>query len=150
MFALNVFLFYTFIQCETFCVLWCHCFDISHNFQHCQSGIGPLHDNWNDTEYTLSVEILINNMQLCSRFKFQTFTNGSDFWWMAFIQSFHHSNEWNCFYWNENCASLQTWHLKFKANMSINLNAWWRHQMETLHALLALDERKPPITGGFP
>ena len=28
--------------------------------------------------------------------------------------------------------------------------AWWRHQMETFSALLALCEGKPPVTGGFP
>ena len=27
---------------------------------------------------------------------------------------------------------------------------WWRHQMETFSALLALSERNPPVTGGFP
>ena len=27
---------------------------------------------------------------------------------------------------------------------------WWRHQLETLSALLALCEENPPITGGFP
>ena len=28
--------------------------------------------------------------------------------------------------------------------------AWWRHQMETFTALLALCEVIPPVTGGFP
>ena len=28
-------------------------------------------------------------------------------------------------------------------------SAWWRHQMETFSALLALCERNPPVTGGF-
>ena len=27
---------------------------------------------------------------------------------------------------------------------------WWRHQMETFSALLALCEGNPPVTGGFP
>ena len=27
---------------------------------------------------------------------------------------------------------------------------WWRHQMETFSALVALCEGKPPVTGGFP
>ena len=27
---------------------------------------------------------------------------------------------------------------------------WWRHEMETLSALLALCEGNPPVTGGFP
>ena len=27
---------------------------------------------------------------------------------------------------------------------------WWRHQMETFSALLALGEGNPPVTGGFP
>ena len=27
---------------------------------------------------------------------------------------------------------------------------WWRHEMETFSALLALCERNPPVTGGFP
>ena len=30
----------------------------------------------------------------------------------------------------------------------INLT-WWRHQMETISALLALCEGNPPVTGGF-
>ena len=29
-------------------------------------------------------------------------------------------------------------------------SAWWRHQMETFSALLALCEGNPPVTGGFP
>ena len=29
-------------------------------------------------------------------------------------------------------------------------NAWWRYQMETFSALLALCEGNPPVTGGFP
>ena len=28
--------------------------------------------------------------------------------------------------------------------------SWWHHQMETFLALLALCERNPPVTGGFP
>ena len=28
--------------------------------------------------------------------------------------------------------------------------SWWRHQMKTLSALLALCEEKPPVTGRFP
>ena len=28
--------------------------------------------------------------------------------------------------------------------------SWWRHQMETFSALLALCEGKPPVTAGFP
>ena len=28
--------------------------------------------------------------------------------------------------------------------------SWWRHQMETVPALLALCEGNPPVTGGFP
>ena len=28
--------------------------------------------------------------------------------------------------------------------------SWWRHQMETFFALLALCEEKPPVTGEFP
>ena len=31
-----------------------------------------------------------------------------------------------------------------------NFNTWWRHQMETFPALLALCEGNPPVTGGFP
>ena len=31
-----------------------------------------------------------------------------------------------------------------------NMLTWWRHQMETFPALLALWERNPPVTGGFP
>ena len=27
---------------------------------------------------------------------------------------------------------------------------WWRHQMDTFSALLAICERNPPVTGGFP
>ena len=29
-------------------------------------------------------------------------------------------------------------------------STWWRHQMETFSALLALCEGNPPVTGGFP
>ena len=29
-------------------------------------------------------------------------------------------------------------------------NAWWRHQMETFSAWLALCEGNPPVNGGFP
>ena len=32
----------------------------------------------------------------------------------------------------------------------LNRIPWWRHQMETLSALLALSEGNPPLTGGFP
>ena len=37
-------------------------------------------------------------------------------------------------------------------NYSHNLiiTSWWRHQMETFSALLALCEGKPPVIGGFP
>ena len=31
-----------------------------------------------------------------------------------------------------------------------HLETWWRHQRETLSALLALCEGNPPVTGGFP
>ena len=31
-----------------------------------------------------------------------------------------------------------------------SLRPWWRHQMETFSALLALCEGNPPVTGGFP
>ena len=30
------------------------------------------------------------------------------------------------------------------------IKSWWRHQMETFSALLAICERNPPFTGGFP
>ena len=30
------------------------------------------------------------------------------------------------------------------------LQPWWRHQMETVSALLSLCEGNPPVTGGFP
>ena len=30
------------------------------------------------------------------------------------------------------------------------MQSWWRHQMETFSALLALCEENPPVTGGFP
>ena len=32
----------------------------------------------------------------------------------------------------------------------MNLPLWWRHQMETFSALLALCEGNEPVTGGFP
>ena len=31
-----------------------------------------------------------------------------------------------------------------------NTETWWRHQMETFYASLALCEGNPPVTGGFP
>ena len=34
-------------------------------------------------------------------------------------------------------------------NQRKQLDAWWRHQMETFSALLALFEGNPPATGGF-
>ena len=30
------------------------------------------------------------------------------------------------------------------------MQTWWRHQMEKLSVLLALSERNPPVTSGFP
>ena len=30
------------------------------------------------------------------------------------------------------------------------MNTWWRHQMETISALLVLCKGNPPVTGGFP
>ena len=51
-------------------------------------------------------------------------------------------------------------HSQFHKNHEVNphhvlahhpgANAWWRHQMETFSALLALCEGNPPVTGGPP
>ena len=54
-----------------------------------------------------------------------------------------------------NCLKVYYWIL---INISIILTneysapqySWWRHQMETFSALLALCEGNPPATGGFP
>ena len=35
-------------------------------------------------------------------------------------------------------------------NCDIQWYTWWRHQMETISALLALSEENPRVTGGFP
>ena len=35
------------------------------------------------------------------------------------------------------------------ATITAACGPWWRHQMETFSALLALCEGKPPVTGGF-
>ena len=56
------------------------------------------------------------------------------------------------------CASLLWWAL---SGLMVNnpshfrqkqfaINPWWRHQMETFFASLALCEGNPPVTGGFP
>ena len=41
---------------------------------------------------------------------------------------------------------MPTYHL----SMDTDSDAWWRHQMETFSALLALCERNPPVTSGVP
>ena len=45
-----------------------------------------------------------------------------------------------------------TWNSNQHTELFIQENAfaWWRHQMETVSALLALCEGNPPVTGGFP
>ena len=42
-------------------------------------------------------------------------------------------------------AMLDPWHCKTRLRC-----LWWRYQMRRFSALLALCERKPPVTGGFP
>ena len=39
------------------------------------------------------------------------------------------------------------WNITRKCRIGI---PWWRHQMETISALLGLNEGNPPVTGGFP
>ena len=50
-------------------------------------------------------------------------------------------------YWffPELCHPLKT---KMKTKLGTQ-SSWWRHQMETFPALLALCEGNPPVTGGF-
>ena len=56
---------------------------------------------------------------------------------MHFLHMFNHQLLWETFlgFFNE--------------NLSVR-SAWWRYQMEAFSALLALCERNPPVTGGFP
>ena len=39
---------------------------------------------------------------------------------------------------------------QLSTNTPVDPLSWWRHQMETFCALLALCEGNPPVTGGFP
>ena len=48
------------------------------------------------------------------------------------------------------CLRVMTWKL-YSALLSPCVRwTWWRHQMETFFALLALCAEKSPVTGGFP
>ena len=46
--------------------------------------------------------------------------------------------------------SLQSHYLQRRIIINTTTLAWWRHQMETFSALLALCAGNPPVTGEFP
>ena len=80
-------------------------------------------------------------------------------------------NQWWLMYWRM-CASLglnelnfsiyytvgsvvlqccAAWILRYiKTHLSMTIHSWWRHQMETFSALLAICAGNSPVTGEFP
>ena len=61
---------------------------------------------------------------------------------------------WFFFWWNpwhnRNRRLLPTSTTDGREPINIVVNAWWRHQMETFSALLALCAGNSPVTGEFP
>ena len=55
-----------------------------------------------------------------------------------------------CFNWSRKTHSTKRimFHQRYLGGNPAE--AWWRHQMETFSALLAMYEGNPPVTGGFP
>ena len=52
--------------------------------------------------------------------------------------------KWNIYTWIE-CMALR----KLDVGRGRETHSWWRHQMESFSALLALCEENPPVTGGL-
>ena len=68
-------------------------------------------------------------------------------WWGSWFQTpsrrlLRHRNVAWVFLW--------TWHKHLSIPSSQEYMTWWRHQMETFSASLALCGGNPPVTGGFP
>ena len=49
-----------------------------------------------------------------------------------------------------NSMAMISWHPKHPTVLQLNVNTWWRHQLETFSALLALCAGNSPVTGEFP
>ena len=51
--------------------------------------------------------------------------------------------------WNH-CLYLDQWFLSLLMHLCVSRPRWWRHQMETVSALLAICAGNSPVTGEFP
>ena len=55
-----------------------------------------------------------------------------------------------CFFWEYYKQTKPQNEIKDSATVTVGCKEWWRHQMETFSALLALCAGNSPVTGEFP